>query len=76
MEGFITITPKFQFHLPVKMRKVSGFTAHGRAKITASKGKIVISMIDDEITQLAGKFKSKKYIHAEELRDHIDYSKW
>lgn len=76
MEGLITITPKFQFHLPVKIRKAAGITSHGRAKISATKGKITITMIEDEIGALAGKYKTKKYIPIEKLRDYIDYSKW
>jgi bifunctional DNA-binding transcriptional regulator/antitoxin component of YhaV-PrlF toxin-antitoxin module len=76
MEGLITITPKFQFHLPAKIRKAAGITTHGRAKISATKGKIVISMIEDEIGPLAGKFTVKKSIPLEKMRDYIDYSKW
>ena len=75
MVGTVTITPKFQVHLPVKIRKAAGMTTHGVAKISATKGKITITMIDDDITSLAGKYKSKRYIPAEKLRDYIDYTK-
>ena len=76
MEEYITITLKFQFHLPVKMRRFAGITKHGRAKITATKGKIIISMIDDEIADLAGKFPVKKPIPLDKMRDYIDYTQW
>ena len=76
MKGLITITPKFQIHLPVKIRKAAGMTKHGTAKILATKGKITITMIEDEITDLAGKFAVKNPIPVEKIRNYIDYSKW
>ena len=76
MSSFTTITPKFQVHIPVDIRKRVGLTRHGRAIIRSEKRKIIIEPIDEKkgILSLAGKFKVKKPIPAEKIRDHIDYS--
>lgn len=71
-----TITPKFQVHIPVAIRKKVGLTQHGKASIRAEKKKIIIEPLDEKkgILSLAGKFKVKKPIPAEKIRDYIDYS--
>lgn len=76
MDTITTITPKFQVHIPVAIRKKAGITSHGRALIRTEKSKIIIEPIDEKkgILSLAGKFKVKKLIPAEKIRDHIDYS--
>lgn len=76
MDTFTTITPKFQVHIPVSVRKKAGITKHGQAKISVEKSKIVIEPVDEKkgILSLAGKFKVKKPIPAEKIRDYIDYS--
>lgn len=74
METYVTITPKFQIHLPVKIRQKAGITKHGRAKIKAVKGKVVIEPIKDDILSLAGSLKVKNPIPVEKIRDYIDYS--
>lgn len=74
MQIFTTITPKFQIHIPVSIRKKIGLTKHGRAKIYAEKKKIIIEPIKDDFLSLGGKFKVKNPIPAEEIRDFIDYS--
>ncbi|MBI2327074.1 AbrB/MazE/SpoVT family DNA-binding domain-containing protein [Candidatus Curtissbacteria bacterium] len=79
MSDYTTITPKFQVHIPVSIRKKIGLK-HGKAIIRSEKRKIIIEPIDEKkgILSLAGKFKVKKPIPAEKIRDHIDYSwgKW
>lgn len=76
MQEFTTITPKFQVHIPVSIRKKTGLTQHGKAKISARSSKIIIEPVDEKkgILSLAGKFKVKKPIPAEKIRDYIDYS--
>lgn len=75
METLTTITPKFQVHIPVSIRKKIGLK-HGRAIVKAEKKKIIIEPIDEKkgILSFAGKFKVKKPIPAEKIRDYIDYS--
>ena len=72
-----TITPKFQVHIPVEIRKKAGITNHGKAIIRAEKSRIIIEPISDKkgILSLGGKYKVKKPIPAEKIRDYIDYSR-
>lgn len=74
MQTYTTITPKFQVHIPVSIRKAIGMTRHGRAIIRADKEKIIIEPEKDSILSLAGKYKVKNPIPAEKIRDYIDYS--
>ncbi|MFA6250803.1 MAG: AbrB/MazE/SpoVT family DNA-binding domain-containing protein [Candidatus Shapirobacteria bacterium] len=76
MNRLVTITPKFQIHIPTAIRKKVGIKGHGMAKITVRKGKIILEPLKDEISVLAGKYKVKKIIPASKLREKIDYSKW
>ena len=72
-----TITPKFQVHIPVSIRKKAGITSHGKAIIRAEKSKIIIEPISEKkgILSLGGKYKVKKPIPVERIRDYIDYSR-
>lgn len=74
MADVTTITPKFQVHIPVSIRKKMGLEKHGRAIITAQKNKIIIEPIKSSILSLAGKYKVENPIPAEKIRDHIDYT--
>ena len=76
MQTLTTITPKFQVHIPVEIRKKAGLTQHGKAVIRADKSRIIIEPIDEKkgILSLAGKFKVKNPIQAEKIRDYIDHS--
>lgn len=76
MQTLTTITPKFQVHIPVSIRKKAGIKSHGKAIIKAEKSKIIIEPIDERkgILSLAGKFKVKNPIPAEKIRGYIDYS--
>jgi bifunctional DNA-binding transcriptional regulator/antitoxin component of YhaV-PrlF toxin-antitoxin module len=74
METYGTITPQFQLHIPVKVRKLAGLTQHGRVKITVKKKKITIIPVKDDIMSLAGKYHVKNPIPVEKIRDYIDYS--
>lgn len=73
---YTTITPKFQVHIPVEIRKKAGLIRHGKAKIRAEKSKIIIELIDskDNIMALAGSLKMKSPVPVEKIRDYIDYS--
>ena len=74
MQTFTTITPKFQVHIPVEIRKKAGLTTHGKARVSAEKGKIIIEPIESKFMSLKGKYKVKNPIPAEKIRDYIDYS--
>ena len=74
MPVLTTITPKFQVHIPVAIRKKIGLKTHGRAIIRAEKKRIVIEPVESDFLSLAGKYKVKNPIPAEKIRDHIDYA--
>lgn len=74
MEFPATITPKFQLHIPVKVRKISGITTHGSVRMRAEKNKIIITKPPKSILDWGGAFKVKKPIPANKIRDYIDYS--
>ena len=74
METYGTITPKFQLHIPVKIRQQIGLKKHGRVKIRAEKNKIILTPVKDDIMALAGAFKVKNPLPADKIRDYIDYS--
>ncbi|NCN82463.1 MAG: AbrB/MazE/SpoVT family DNA-binding domain-containing protein [Candidatus Pacebacteria bacterium] len=70
-----TITPNFQVHIPVTIRKQSGITQHGTAIISAQKGKIIIEAKPSGFLALGSSFQVKKPIKVEQIRDHIEYSR-
>lgn len=74
MHTFTTITPNYQVHIPVAIRKAAGLKKHGRAKISAKGKTIVIEPEKFDILSLGGIFKVKNPIPAEKIRDYIDYS--
>lgn len=82
MEAEVTITPKFQVSIPVKIRKYLQLTRHGRAKITAkrigSRRIMILEPDESDIMSLSGIFKGSKPIRPvdiDNIRDEIDYSK-
>ncbi len=76
MDVIATITPKFQIHIPVAIRKKAGFTQHGLVRMRADRGRIVIEKRKGKsILDLAGAFRVKNPIPADKIRDYIDYSR-
>jgi len=57
----------------VSIREKIDLKKHGRAVIRAEKDKIIIEPIKFDFLSLGGKFKVKKPIPAERIREHIDY---
>ncbi len=75
MEVTATITPKFQIHIPVAIRKKAGFTHHGPVWMRADAGRIVIKKKKGKsILDLGGAFRVKNPIPADKIRDYIDYA--
>lgn len=72
-----TITPKFQLHIPVAIRKAVGLKRHGKAVIRADGERIIIEPIKESpILKLAGSLKNRKptqKIDIDNIRDQIDY---
>lgn len=74
MQSITTITPKFQVHIPVEIRRKAGLTNHGKARISVEKSKIIIEPIKSMFMSLSGKYRTPKAISVEKIRDEIDYS--
>ncbi len=74
MQTYTTITPNFQVHIPVAIRKKVGLNSHGRATIRVDKKMIIIEPEVSDFLSLAGSVKVKNPIPAEKLRDYINYS--
>lgn len=75
MPELTTITPKFQVHIPVSVRQKVGLTKHGKAEITTEGDKIIIKPLGSRFMALAGRYKVKKPIPAEDIRRKINYSR-
>ena len=73
MQTFTTITPKFQVHIPVSIRKKIGLTKHGKAIIKAEKSRIIIEPQKSKFMSLGAKYKVTKPLPAEKIRDSINY---
>lgn len=73
----ISITNKWQIHIPKSMRKFLSVDKPRKVTIAAEPGKLTITPTKSKILSLAGKYgkyvKSKK-INLDKIRDHIDYS--
>lgn len=74
METTTTITPKFQVHIPVAIRKKIGLKHHGRVIVRAEKSRIIIEPIQSAFLALAGAYKTNKPVRAEKIRNYIVYS--
>ena len=73
MKYATTITKKHQVHIPSAVRKQIGLVKHGRARIFAERGRIVIEPVHKGILSLEGAFRVRKPIPAERIRKHIAY---
>ncbi len=73
----ISITNKWQIHIPKSLRGTLGFVKPGKVAITAERGKIIITPAKSAIMQYGGKLYeryNKKKINIDQVRDLIDYS--
>lgn len=73
MEQQVTITPNFQVHIPIAIRKKAKLFKHGKAIMKIEKSKITIELVKDDFLSLGGKFKVKKPTLAENIRKETDY---
>jgi len=71
----ILITSKYQMHIPLEMRKKLGIQKATKALVEVLDNTLIIKPIKESpFLSLAGKYKDKKKIPAEKIRDYIDYS--
>lgn len=77
MNRTISITPKWQIHIPVEFREVLGLEKPGLAEIKLVKKAIVVEPKKSSILKLAGKYRRRKptkKLNLEKIREKIDYS--
>lgn len=78
MQQTISITSKWQIHIPKAAREKLKLIKPGRATVKTEGNKLVITPVESKILQFAGKYalyaKGKK-ININRIRDYIDYSK-
>lgn len=73
----ISITNKWQIHIPKSLRSDFGLDKPGKVAIIAERGKIIITPAKSLIMQYAGKLHEKydkKKINIDQVRDLINYS--
>ena len=73
----ISITNRWQIHIPKALRSVLSLEKPGKVEITAQPGKLIIKPAKSKIMQLAGKYEKyakHKKINLDKIRDYIDYS--
>lgn len=77
MTQTITITPRWQIHIPLKIRKQLNLTLPGKAEIQAINKNIVIKPQPSLLLKMSGKYKEiakKRKVNLENIRDVIDYN--
>lgn len=79
MQQTISITSRWQIHIPKAARRVFGIEKPGMVNIKAKKGQITITPRKKSILDYAGKYhyllnKTNKKINIDKIRDYIDYS--
>lgn len=77
MEKTISITQKWQIHVPKEMRAVFGKVSPGQIDIKTEDGKLVLTPHRGGIASMAGiakKYAKGKNVDLDNIRDLIDYS--
>lgn len=76
MQQIVTITSKFQVHIPKAIREKAGIVTHGPVIMRADAGRILIEKRKGKsILDLAGSIKPRgkaKNIDIDNIRDYID----
>ncbi|MBI2600572.1 AbrB/MazE/SpoVT family DNA-binding domain-containing protein [Candidatus Daviesbacteria bacterium] len=79
MQTTISITSKWQIHIPKAAREALGLKKPGMVELKSKKGEIIITPRKKGILHYAGKYhylinKKTKKINIDKIRDYIDYS--
>lgn len=79
MQTTISITSKWQIHIPKAARKAAGLKKPGIIEIKAKKGQLILTPAKKSILNYAGKYhyllnKKTRKININRIRDYIDYS--
>lgn len=78
MQQTISITSKWQIHIPKAARKALKLTRPTQARVRVEGKNLIVIPQESKILQLAGKFAKYakgKNINIDKIRDYIDYSK-
>lgn len=78
MQTTISITNKWQLHIPKAARKALKLTKPGQVEIKTENNKLILTPIKSKILQMAGKYQKYtkgKRISLDKIRDYIDYSR-
>jgi AbrB family looped-hinge helix DNA binding protein len=73
----VSITPKWQVHIPVAVRKKLKLDKPTQVDVSVHKNKIVLKPKKSKIFELEGSLKGikpTKPINIDKIRDYIDYS--
>lgn len=79
MNQIVSITSKWQIHIPVSIRKKLKIEKPSQAEISVRGDEIVVKPKKSAILEMGGKYKHLKPvkpINLDRVRDDIDYSKW
>lgn len=78
MQQTISITKRWQMHIPKAARKALNLTKPTKVEVRVKGKKIIVTPVESKILQLAGKYAKYtkgKNINIDKIRDYIDYSK-
>lgn len=78
MQTTISITRKWQIHIPKAARKALKMGKPGIMEVRTRNGKLILTPTKSKILQMAAKYnkytKNKK-VNLNRIRDYIDYSR-
>ena len=77
MQQTISITRKWQIHIPKAIRQQLDITKPTQVEIKTEDNRIIITPKRDSLLDYAGKyskFSKGKNIDLDKIRDHIDYT--
>lgn len=78
MQATISITSKWQIHIPKAARKALKLTRPTQIEVKTEGNKLVLTPVESKILKMAGKYAKYargKKINLDRIRDYIDYSK-
>ncbi|MCX8008596.1 MAG: AbrB/MazE/SpoVT family DNA-binding domain-containing protein [Patescibacteria group bacterium] len=78
MQQTVTVTSKWQVHIPIEARKKMQLTYPPQMKVEVVNDALVLTPKKSTILQMAGSLssyvKKRPDINIDRIRDHIDYS--
>lgn len=79
MKQTVSITPKWQIHIPVAIREALKLDKPYQAELTVQGNAFLVKPKKAKILEFGGKYRKLKPvrpINLDRIRDYIDYSKW